>query len=152
MALSKYNKLFNGRAKGKNMTEILTIEEIEKLAYRVWYHKFEEEAKLSLATHKKNVESEFSMLKKYRSEIYNRFSSLISLSKEIEEKVQNCEYAHKKIWEEIKKIEVMYKNIKDAERKISYSMGEPYDKRNIEREHKFDINLTEKVEKIKEND
>lgn len=125
---------------------VLTIEEAEKLAYKVWYVQFEKEARILLADHKKSMDAEYSMVKKYKSEIFRMFEELKSTQKEIRDKLKSCEYAQREIFNTLKDIKDIHKKIHHTERKLSYALGEPYDKRNLKKEIKEQDELTPRNE------
>jgi methylthioribose-1-phosphate isomerase len=116
------------------MTELLTIDEVEKLAYKVWYAKFEDNTKHLLENHTKNMEKEFSMLRKYKSEIYSMFEALKQMQKEVRDKVNGAEFAQRQIFSKLDLVKEIHKKIQHTERKLSYALGEPYDKRNLKKE------------------
>lgn len=126
------------------MSELLTIEEMEKLAYKVWYAQFEKEARVLLENHKKSIDSEFSLFRKYKSEIYAMFEALKSTQKEVKGNLKSCEYAQRNIFNKLDEIKDMHKKIQHIERKLSYALGEPYDKRNIKKELKEQMELRPK--------
>lgn len=128
--------------------EMFTIHEAEKLAYKVWYAQFEREARILLEGHKKSMDAEYSMVKKYKSEIYRMFEALKSTQKEINDKVRGCEYAQREIFNKLKDIKDIHKKIQHTERKLSYALGEPYDKRNLKRERQDEVNTL--IEKLSE--
>lgn len=128
------------------MSELLTIDEVEKLAYKVWYSQFEKEARILLADHKKSMDAEYAMVKKYKSEIYRMFEALKSTQKEIKHEMKNCEYAQREIFNKLKDIKDIHKKIQHTERKLSYALGEPYDKRNLKKEVKEHDELTSRDE------
>jgi hypothetical protein len=120
------------------MEDSLSISEIEKLAYKVWYAKFEDTMKESLKQHMNKINEEFSLLRKYKSEIYSQYDALRLMAKEATHTHTNTQYAHKELWKEITKIKETFKNIQSIERKLSYALGEPYDKRLLKKEFKKD--------------
>lgn len=120
------------------MSELLTIDEVEKLAHKVWYAQFEKETKILLAQHKKNIEAEFSVIRKYKSEIYRMFETLKSIQIEVKHKLMACDYSQKEIRKGLTEMKEIKKKIQHTERKLSYALGDPYDKRNLKREFQKD--------------
>jgi hypothetical protein len=113
-----------------------TINIIEKMAYGVWYAKFESDMKIVLADHRKNVESEFSAVRKYKIEIYAMFEELKAMQMGIKMQLQEMQYIQKRTVEYHGEIKEIIKKIEHTDRKLSYALGDPYDKRNLKNEYK----------------
>jgi len=109
---------------------MITLEEAESLAYKVWYAKFKSEQSYIFEDIKNKMESEFSMLRKYKATIYQQFEIIKSLDNECRRKINEIDSKSVK-YSQILEIE---RNIKNIERKLSYMMGHPFDKRNLKKE------------------